>query len=353
VLFDGQAGRRFGGDPKAVYEELRRRGTGLEVLWVVRDGQVELPPDVIPVRRGGADHYEALARCRYVVTDVHLPPWFERRDGQTVLQTWHGGAVERPAPGAAGAPQVAADRERMAGRAAHWDYLVSPGSWCTPILRDAFGFTGQVLETGRPCNDVLVRPGREEVAARAGERIGLPAGRKVVLYAPALREDRPRGRDRYRFDLRLDLARMRERLGPDHVVLVRRHPDAVGRVPGAGDGFTFDVSAYPDVQELYLAADVLVTDYSPATFDFVLTGRPILFYAYDLERRRAQGRGFPFDSAQAPGPLLRTTDEVVTALRGLDAVAREHAERYRAFVEGHCGLDDGSAAARVVEAVFG
>ncbi|MBG0820761.1 CDP-glycerol glycerophosphotransferase family protein [Planomonospora sp. ID91781] len=353
VLFDGQAGRRFAGDPKAVYEELRRRGTGLETLWVVRDGQVELPPDVTPVRRGGADHYEALARCRYVVTDVHLPPWFEHRDGQTVLQTRHDGEAGHPGAGAAGPSRTAADRERPAGQAAQWDYLVSPGPWCTPVLRGAPGFTGEVLETGRPRNDVLVRPGREELAARVRRRIGLPPGRRAVLYVPALREDRPRGKDRYRFDLRLDLARMRERLGPDHVVLVRRHPDAVGGVPGADDGFTVDVSAYPDVQELLLVADVLVTDYSPAVFGFALTGRPILFYTYDLERRRDRGLDCPFDLARAPGPLLRTTEEVAAALCGLDAVAGEYAERRASFAAEYCGLDDGSAAARVVEAVFG
>ncbi|MFC4057840.1 CDP-glycerol glycerophosphotransferase family protein [Planomonospora corallina] len=353
VLFDCQEGRRFCGDPKAVYEELRRRGTGLEFLWVVRDGQVELPPGVTPVRWGGADHYEALARCRHVVADAHLPQWFERRPGQTVLQTWHGGGVKRTGFDAAGTPQTADEQERLAVRVAQWDYLVSPGPWCTPLLRDAFRFSGTTLETGRPRNDVLVRPGREELAERVRRRLGLPRDKKVVLYLPARREDRPAGRGRYRFDLRLDLARMRERLGADHVLLVRRHLDTVGRVPGAGDGFVADVSAYPDVQELYLVADVLVTDYSSAMFDFAVTRRPMLFYIYDLEHYRDHGRGLAFDFAGAPGPLLRGTDEVVAALEGIDAVAGEYAERYEAFTARHCGLDDGGAAARVVEAVFG
>ncbi|GAA3151702.1 hypothetical protein GCM10010466_48480 [Planomonospora alba] len=352
VLFDAYGGRRFADDPKAVYEELLRRGSGLEFLWVVRDGQVELPPGVVPVRWGGADHYKALARCRYVVANVHLPPWFERRPGQTVLQTWHGAGMKRTGFDAGGA-QAAVGRELLAGQVAQWDYLVSPGPWCTPLLRGAFRFSGTLLETGCPRNDVLVRPGRRELAERVRERLGLRRGRKVVLYLPARREDQPVGRGRYRLDLRLDLARMRERLGPDHVLLVRRHPDVTGRVPGAGDGFVTDVSAYPDVQELYLVADVLVTDYSSAVFDFAVTRRPILFHTYDLERYRDHLRGLYFDFADAPGPLLRGTDEVVAALRGIDAVAEEYAARYDAFVARHCGLADGRAAARVVEAVFG
>ncbi|GAA3444130.1 bifunctional glycosyltransferase/CDP-glycerol:glycerophosphate glycerophosphotransferase [Planomonospora venezuelensis] len=354
VLFDSYSGRRFSDGPRAVYEELRRRDSALEFLWVVRDGQVELPPGVLPVRFHGREHYEALARCRYVVANTHLPSWFERRQGQTVLQTWHGSGVKRIGFGteavSLAAPEV---RRRLEKRAAQWDYLVSPGPWCTAILKDALRFAGTVLETGQPGNDVLVRQGREELAERVRRRIGLPYGRKAVLYAPTSREDVVDGRGRPRLDLRLDVERMRERLGSDHVLLVRRHPDMVDAVPRADGEFVFDVSAYPDVQELYLVADVLVTDYSSAMADFALTGRPILLYAYDLERYRREGRALHLDlETEAPGPVLRGTDEVVEALRSLDAVAAEYAERYAAFAARHRPLDDGGAAARVVDRVF-
>ncbi|MBG0827867.1 bifunctional glycosyltransferase family 2 protein/CDP-glycerol:glycerophosphate glycerophosphotransferase [Planomonospora sp. ID67723] len=354
VLFDSYSGRRFSDNPRAVYEELRRRGSALEFLWVVRDGQVELPPDVTPVRFHGREHYEALARCRYVVTNTHLPSWFERRQGQTVLQTWHGSVAKRigfdTEEVSLAAPEL---RRRLARKIEQWDYLLSPGPWCTPILTSAFRFRGTVLEAGHPRNDVLVRPGGEELAERVRERLGLPPGRKAVLYAPTRRGDALDGRSRVRSGLRLDFDRMRERLGSDHVLLVRRHPDTADAVSRADGEFVLDVSAYPDVRELYLAADVLVTDYSSAMADFAVTGRPILLYAYDLEHYRGEGRAFYLDlEAEAPGPLLRTTDEVIEALRGLDAVAAEYAERYAAFTARHCPLDDGGAAARVVDRVF-
>src|SRR5207253_3081410 len=77
-----------------------------------------------------------------------------------------------------------------------------------------------------------------------------------------------------------------------------------------------DVSAHPDIRELYLAADVLVTDYSSAMFDFAVTGRPILLFTYDLADYRDRLRGFYFDLEEiAPGPLLGTSDEVLTGLR--------------------------------------
>jgi CDP-glycerol glycerophosphotransferase len=109
-----------------------------------------------------------------------------------------------------------------------------------------------------------------------------------------------------------------------------------------------DVSFYRDVAELYLAADVLVTDYSSVMFDFALTGKPIVFYAYDLDRFRDEIRGFYFDLLpEAPGPVVRTERELVDALLHLDPAP--WAARYAAFRSTYGGLEDGHATDRVLE----
>jgi CDP-glycerol glycerophosphotransferase len=124
-------------------------------------------------------------------------------------------------------------------------------------------------------------------------------------------------------------------------------------VPETADGFVRDVSAYPDGTELLLAADVLVTDYSSLMFDYANTGRPMLFFTYDLDLYRDEVRGFYFDFLErAPGPLLRTSDELGEALAGIDDVVARYADRYAAFAAEFCELDDGNAAARVVDCVF-
>jgi CDP-glycerol glycerophosphotransferase len=126
----------------------------------------------------------------------------------------------------------------------------------------------------------------------------------------------------------------------------------VGALPVEADG-VFDVSAYPDPTELLLAVDVLVTDYSSAIFDFASTNRPVVFFTPDLETYRDTIRGFSIDfEADAPGPLLRTTDDVIDALRDLDPVRASFSERYERFVATYCALNDGRAATRVVERVF-
>lgn len=111
-----------------------------------------------------------------------------------------------------------------------------------------------------------------------------------------------------------------------------------------------DVSCHPDVAELLLVADVLVTDYASPAADFANTGRPMLFLVPDLEHFRDTLRGFyPDFEAQAPGPLLQSTADLAGALRDLGTVARHSADAYAHFRATFCHLDDGGAAARAVD----
>ncbi|MYX21800.1 CDP-glycerol glycerophosphotransferase family protein, partial [Streptomyces sp. SID8380] len=240
--------------------------------------------------------------------------------------------------------------EQLRAETKNWTFLVSANRFSTPILRRSMGFDGEILETGYPRNDVLYAPDLAERAKEIRESLGVPPGKRVILYAPTWRDDDAHSQGRFRFDLKLDTERARAELGHDHVLLVRRHSNTVDGVTGAGDGFVLDVSDYPDISELYLAADILVTDYSSVMFDYAHLRRPMVFFTYDLEHYRDTLRGFYFDfERNAPGPLVRTTDELVSALRDIDRVTADYSERYQLFHEEFCDLDDGHATERLVE----
>ncbi|MBT2380491.1 CDP-glycerol glycerophosphotransferase family protein [Streptomyces sp. ISL-111] len=349
VLYSSFDGRQFSDSPRAIHRELVSRELDIEHLWVVRDQQAAVPEGVRPIALHSAEWHEALARSRWVVTNTHLPRWFERSEGQCVVQTWHGTPLKRIGCDLAGTPHAdAAYMASMEQRSAQWSVLVSPNSFSTPVLRRAFGYSGEVLESGYPRNDLLYAPDRAKVAAAVRERLAIPEGRRVVLYAPTWREDRPRQGGRYDPDLRLGPDQAREALGDDHVLLVRRHYLVGGSVPDTD--FVRDVSRHPDVAELLLISDVLVTDYSSIMFDFAQTGRPMLFHTYDLAHYRDTLRGFCFDfEHRAPGPLIPDSAGVVAALRDPEAAVAGHREAYERFREAFCDLDDGSAAAQVVD----
>ncbi|RAJ32836.1 CDP-glycerol glycerophosphotransferase [Kitasatospora sp. SolWspMP-SS2h] len=351
VLFDAFKGTQYSDSPRAVHEELVRRGVPLEHLWVVKDDQVDVPDTARAVRMWSPEWYEALATSRYVVANNHLPDWFRKRPGQTVVQTWHGTPLKKIGHDIE-AVHFADKRylERLAVEVENWDLLVSPNSFSTPILRRAFGFPGEIVESGYPRNDVLRRPDTGQFAADVRRRIGVPDGKRVVLYAPTWRDDQYYAPGRYKFDFRIDLDDARARLGHDHVLLVRRHPNVVDPVPGAGDGFVFDVSDYPDMADLSLITDVMITDYSSLMFDFANTGRPLLFFTYDLEHYRDTLRGFYFDfQDSAPGPLVFDSPELISSIRDADRIRQRYAERYRRFQQAFCDLDDGHASARLAD----
>ncbi|MEU1366458.1 CDP-glycerol glycerophosphotransferase family protein [Streptomyces sp. NPDC005803] len=353
VLYISYNGKQYSDSPRAVHEELIRRNADVQHLWLVRDGQVDIPSTVEKVRFWGTEWYEALARCRYIVTNAHLPHWIERRPGQVIVQTWHGTMLKKIGLDIAAPKFNPQYHTQLQQEARSWNLLVSSNRFSTPILKRAMGYDGEIVETGYPRNDYLYAPDREERAAEIKKRIGLPADKKIVLYAPTWRDDLAHRRGQFKFELRLDTEDAQQRLGDDHVLLIRRHSNVVDAIPRAGNGFVYDVSEYPDIADLYLIADVMITDYSSVMFDYAHLKRPMLFFTYDLEHYRDTLRGFYFDfENDAPGPLISTSEELVSAIRDIDNVSAEYGERYQRFQELFCDLDDGHASERLADRMF-
>ncbi|CAM5663706.1 hypothetical protein SMICM304S_00741 [Streptomyces microflavus] len=231
-----------------------------------------------------------------------------------------------------------------------WRLGVAPNAFTTPIMTNSFRLQCEVLEAGYPRNDVFHAPDRVKRAAAVREKLGIPAGKKVVLYAPTWRDDQRYGGRRFKLDNQIDVEAARRELGEDHVLLYRKHHKVLDSIPGAGQGFVYDVTYYPDIADLYLIADVLITDYSSVLFDFAHSGRPMLFFTYDLEHYRDTLRGFYFDfTSRAPGPLIKTSEDLVAAIRNIDEVSEEYKEKYAQFRVDFCEPSDGRAAARVVD----
>ncbi|MGX1883720.1 CDP-glycerol glycerophosphotransferase family protein [Streptomyces sp. NPDC055287] len=351
VLYNSFGGKQFSDSPRAVHQELVRRGTDVEHIAVVADEQAVLPAGVRGVAWGSEEWYEALARCRYVVTNVGINDWFTRREGQVVVQTWHGTPLKRIGADLLGTPKAnLAYIASLPQRSRQFSLFVSPNAFTTPIMTHAFQLKCEVLEAGYPRNDIFRAEERDKKAARVREQLGIPDGKKVVLYAPTWRDDQRYEGKRFKLDQQVDLTAAEKALGHDHVFLYRKHNKVLDSIPGAGQGFVHDVAAYPDIADLYLIADVLITDYSSVLFDFAHSGRPMLFFTYDLEHYRDTLRGFYFDfTERAPGPLLKTSEDLVDAIRNIDSVSARYKEKYARFVKDFCEPSDGLASARVVD----
>ena len=137
------------------------------------------------------------------------------------------------------------------------------------------------------------------------------------------------------------------------MLLLRGHHNIASQRQTAANKFVIDVTEYPEVNDLYTAADILVNDYSSVMFDFCVTGKPIIFLTPDIAQYRDSTRGFYFDlEEKAPGPLLSTTEEVVHSIKNISDVSRRYAPKYAAFVKMFAPYCDGQATARVFDALW-
>jgi CDP-glycerol glycerophosphotransferase len=341
-------GGRYADNPRALYEVLASREPRADHLWTCSPAhEHNFPPDVGLVPYGGPECVAALENADVVISNDHLPLSWDKRPGTIYLQTWHGTPLKRIHNDVLWAPEGRLAQLDL--DIARWDHLLSPNPISTDRLRRAFGFRGPIHETGYPRNDLLSSPDRFRVRRAVRTELGIPDDKTVVLYAPTWRDDLVFG-DGPGVRLALDLEEFANRLGDDHVLLLRLHSLVVDRLEVPPGLPIVDVSEYRDIRELYVATDVLVTDYSSVMFDFAVTGRPILLFTYDLDDYRDRLRGFYFDlAAHAAGPLLHSSAELLDALADVESIAAAHRDAYDEFRTTFCPLDDGHAAERVLE----
>jgi CDP-glycerol glycerophosphotransferase (TagB/SpsB family) len=113
-----------------------------------------------------------------------------------------------------------------------------------------------------------------------------------------------------------------------------------------------DASHHPRVEDLLLAADVLISDYSSITFDYANLNRPIVLLTDD-QRQYEADRGTYFDITEfPPGLVARSADELMAALQTASFAKAEAAKHRQLFREKFCEFDDGRAAERVVRKLY-
>jgi len=355
VLFQCYLGETATDSQSALHEALRSERPDLTLHWGVRDLATRIPEGGVPLIIGSRSWYEQLAAARYLCHNIDFPGFFAKRPHQRFLQTFHGYPFK--SMGRTFWRQRRYSPQRIAyecaRRNAEWDAILVPSEFCVEFYRQEYDYTGDVLVTGYPRSDVLVNEEAAQVRRRTRERLGLTHDQTAILYAPTYRDVlTTRTFAAKRFD-ELDLELLTKTLDDSYVILIRGHNNNQ-RESSRVTGFhrVVDVTDYPEINDLTLAADVAVLDYSSLRFDWALTEKPMIFFVPDIDTYFAE-RPPLFDfSSTAPGPLLRSTDDVTDALSNLDGVKLEYAGTISDFNKAFNELHDGRATRRVIDAFF-
>ncbi|MGW9073355.1 bifunctional glycosyltransferase/CDP-glycerol:glycerophosphate glycerophosphotransferase [Streptomyces yangpuensis] len=337
-------------NPAAIEAKLRELAPGMRTAWICDPAHAAtLPRETVALRPGSVAYWSALARAGYLVTNVNFDRALVKRPGQVLLQTQHGTPLKRVGLDLQDRPAATptTDFAGLLRGADQWDYLLSSNRHSTLVWEKAVPSSYTTLEYGYPRNDVFHRATRSDVL-ELRERLGIPAGSTAILYAPTHRDYRRSRPDH------LDFERLLQELGPRFTVLFRTHltyANAPDR-PWEPHPRLLDVSAHPSVEELCLASDALVTDYSSLMFDYAALDRPIVIHADDWEAYEA-ARGTYFDLRSCPpGAIARTQDELVDIFTTGHWRGSRSAQLRSAFRARFCSYDDGYAAERVVRRVF-
>ena len=355
IIFCSFRGDYYSDSPKYLYEYLYENYPDeFDYVWVLNDKNVKVPGNPKKVKRFSLDFYKEVARSKYWVINGRQSVVLAKRKDQIIVSTWHGTPLKK----------LGLDIGNVYTRdpflkhsyidvSKEWDYLISPNRYTTDILKSSFGYEREIFESGYPRNDILYNADENKVN-EIKSKLNLPNDKKIILYAPTWRDDEFVDIGSVKFKLQLELDKLKEALSDEYIVLVRTHYFISNNLDlGGVEDFAVDVSRYDDIAELYLIADILITDYSSVFFDYANLKRPILYYTYDLEKYENVLRGFYLDiHEEVPGPLLKTTEEVIDSIKNIESLKDEYMDKYDAFYERFCSIEDGNASKRIVEKVW-
>ncbi|TMU84080.1 CDP-glycerol glycerophosphotransferase [Bacillus sp. BHET2] len=356
ILFESGIGKQYADSPRYIYEEIVNRKLPYKKIWVYNKSIPIKDEHTKQIKRLSPQYFYYLAKSGFWVNNQNFPTYIDKRKGITYLQTWHGTPLKKMLFDIDNIHGRSDDYlERVHAATKQWNYLVSPSPYATKALKSAFKYTGSVLEVGYPRNDLFYQSHQHDLRDKVKKHLVIPEDKKVILYAPTFRDNATNGKNKFVFDLKMDLQQMKERLGEEYIVLLRMHVVISNKltIPEELNSFVYNVSNYPEIQELSLISDILITDYSSVMFDFANTNRPILFFTYDLEEYKNNIRGFYMDfEEEAPGPFVYDTEEIIQSIHNIEKIKSSYRDKYQAFQQKYCSLEDGKASKRIVDQLF-
>ena len=317
VNFIAFSGRQYSDSPRRISELLLREHPEIQQIWAFNEPEKFrfLEETGIKVVK-----YKSLEYLYYVMTSkVYVDNaefWsiLKFRPGQMVLQTWHGGGAYKRV----GGHRIDVNRREQQHAVEKMNkitlFLSSSKAFTDFVIRGAYQYKGEVLECGLPRNDDLLKPDAA-VSAKVRQALEIPENAKILLYAPTFRNSH--SLDLYDVDFSRLKEALQARFGGEWVILLRMHYYLSDKAMSSALPFLRNATDYPDMQDLLLSADVLLTDYSSCMWDFSLLHKPCFLYARDIAEYRGE-RDFYTPIESWPFPLAANNDELEKVIAQFD-----------------------------------
>lgn len=325
ILFNSFAGRKYDDSPKAIYEEMRKdpRFTGYRLVWAFHEPDKFRVEGAEKIKTDGFLYFRTALAARVWVTNSSVERGLNFKGKNTFyLNTWHGSPIKKMGS------DIASDNQSFGAKGkTHINIMNTQSYFEADIFSKCFGIPRKhFIEVGLPRNDALANYTEEE-REQIRRKIGLPANKKVILYCPTFRE--------YEKDENLgvvlappmDLKKWEAELGNQFVLLFRAHYEVSKVMEVQENDFVRNVTAYPALNDLMIASDILISDYSSIFFDYSIMDKCMIHFTYDFDKYEEK-RGMYFDIRECLNGA-DSEDGVIAILRDIDV--RRESEKTVAF----------------------
>lgn len=343
-FYDGD----YSDNPKYIVEKIIDKYPQYDIVWVIKRSllQNNSVPNTVRVveSRTFKDKFEMATSAVWIDNSRKLYK-VHRRKGQKYIQTWHGAPGIKKCEG--DSEEKLSDRylQQAMRDTKMCTLMISNSEFTDNLFRRAFWYDGEIIRCGSPRNDILcVLP--QDIYYKIRNYYNIPYDRKIVLYAPTFRKND--NMDIYNIDVKGCINALSERFGGKWIMIMRLHPNIKDKKFNfdIDTNYMCDASLYPDMQELLVASDCLITDFSSSNIDYILTKRPCFCYAVDLEK---YDRGFYFKIEDMPFNYSKTNNDLVESIKNFDY--SNYLIRCEKFMSNTKMIDDGNASQRVADII--
>lgn len=326
IIFNSFGGKFYSCNPKYIYKELLNQNKNFDFIWVLEceyDNYKELENAKI-VKKNSLRTLYYYATSKYWVINYQLDHRLKPKNKSIYIQTWHGTPLKNIGLDIENCKEW--ERDNIKKEAKNWDIFISNSREFEDIYSKSFEINKDIImNIGLPRNDLLLNKDKnKKLAVEIRRRLNL-GEKKIILYAPTFRRE-----DKGIIKIRLDFDKLYKELSSEYTFLVKAHPNFKLNINNKYSKFIIDVTSYVDIQELYLIADILITDYSSVFCDFVISEKPMIFYPYDYEQYIATSRGlyFKYDEI-VPGPIVYSTEEIIENCKNIDKIKEKYESKIK------------------------
>ena len=350
AVFQSFFGKYYNCSPRAIYEAMRRQMPDCKYIWLMNDDSTPIEGAKV-VRRDSWSALYHLATAALWVDNMRKPVWTAKRKGeQFYVQTCHAASTALK--------KVEADAEDRLNRgyvasAKHdsscIDLILSASKWRSNLIRRAYWYDGEILECGLPRSDVFFRDG-SQIKEKVYDYYGLPSETKLAVYAPTFRNGDNLTVYLSVAECEYVLKSLEKRFGGEWKLIVRLHPNIAEQQGDlAYNDRVLNGSAYSEMNDLIVAGELLITDYSSCMFDAMEAGKKVMLYASDVEDYMDE-RGYYYSLDELPFPVAESAEALGACIEGFDEAL--YARRSGQFMETIGSFNNAHASERVSECVI-